>query len=63
MPKKSEPRLGGSSLSHQIDNDPQIRAMRHLMAVQTDPAKIREIQGFIDRRIAELNGSQSSKQE
>jgi hypothetical protein len=63
MSKRDEPRLKSSSLRRQIDNDPQIKAMRHLMAVQSDPAKINEIQVFIDKRIAELSGQQSPKQE
>lgn len=35
--------------------DPQLKAMRHLLTVQTDPNKRNEIQSFIDKRVQELN--------
>ena len=34
--------------------DPQVAAMRALMAIKTDPSERAEIQAFIDKRLAEL---------
>lgn len=36
-------------------NDPQLKAMRHLLTVQTDASKRNEIQSFIDQREQELS--------
>jgi hypothetical protein len=36
-------------------SDPQLKAMRHLLNVQTDAGKRNEIQSFIDKRVQELN--------
>lgn len=41
-------------------SDPQIKAMRVLLATQTDPAKRAEIQSFIDARLAEIRPSNKS---
>ena len=45
---------------NRTSNDPQLKAMRHLLNVQTDPDKCVEIQKFIDKRTAELNSNESS---
>lgn len=34
--------------------DPQVKAMRMLIATKTDPQEIAEIQAFIDKRVAEI---------
>ncbi len=35
--------------------DAQVRALRALLASKTDPSEVEEIQGFLDKRLAELN--------
>lgn len=45
-PKNPGSRVGGG--------DAQLKALRTLQKMQTDPAKILEIQAFIDKRLAEI---------
>jgi hypothetical protein len=37
-----------------IDSDPQIKALKALLASQTDSVKRAEIEGFISKRVKEL---------
>lgn len=46
VPKNPGSRVGGG--------DAQLKALRTLQKMQTDPAKILEIQSFIDKRLAEI---------
>lgn len=46
VPKNPGSRAGGG--------DAQLKALRTLQKMQTDPAKILEIQSFIDKRLAEI---------
>ena len=39
--------------------DSQLKALRTLLSTQTDPAKVAEIQKYIDRRVAELGVSKA----
>lgn len=38
-------------------SDPQLKAMRSLLATQEDESKRAEIQSFIDRRVSEINAA------
>jgi len=40
--------------SRRGSTDPQVSALRKLQSIQTDPAKVAEIQVYIDRRLAEI---------
>ena len=56
---KKDPRLNGGNTikttSTRTVADPQVVALRRLLRTQTDSIKRQEIQGFIDKRLAELN--------
>jgi|SRR5579884_1146524 len=39
--------------------DPQVKAMRQLLATKTDPSERAEIQAFIDKRVAEIKPTKS----
>lgn len=51
---RKDNRLNTNISSNKTNNDPQIKAMRHLMNAQQDEKKRAEIQSFIDKRIKEL---------
>lgn len=53
MPKNPGSRVGQS--------DPQIKALRALLSTKTDPAEIKEIQGYIDQRLEVLASQKKAK--
>lgn len=65
---RKDPRLNGgaviattssstTTVSKSLRNDPQLQALRKLQSAQVETSKQVEIQGFIDKRIAELSRS------
>lgn len=59
---RKDPRLNGGT-KHEAKNpgsrvgstDPQLKALRQLLKVQTEPERVAEIQQYIDQRIEALN--------
>jgi hypothetical protein len=50
----SSPSVRVSKASKVVDSDTQIKALRSLLKIKTDPNEIAEIEGFINKRVSEI---------
>jgi len=55
-PKKERSVLTAPKVNKAVKNDTQLKALRSLLKIKTDPNEIAEIEGFINKRMSEIAG-------